>query len=161
MFHNNLSHALTYINSGDKVYVMPGLYSCQTLPWIETDIEINGFGGPNDQIILESSDSVGDIFVNCNSKSVAFNGLTLRATSELQCLVMIHSGSVSFTDCVLDGTNQTRNALIALSKAKVQIENCKIINEKGNKIVSRKGSVVINRDDIQMDLNGDGIDKSS
>lgn len=162
MFHSSLSRALSCAKSGDKIYVMPGLYSSSILPWIESNIEIIGFGGTNDQIVLESGDSVGDIFINCNAEKVVITGLTVRASSELQCLVMIHSGFVAFNDCVLDGTHQTRNALIALSKARTEIEKCKIINEKGNGIVSRKGSIVINRD-IELNLNScdQTIEKSS
>jgi hypothetical protein len=146
MFHNTVSKAIRSAKSGDKIYVMPGIYSCASLPWIENDIEIYGFGEPKEQIVLQSSDSVGDIFLNCNSSKLMFSGITLKATSEMQCLVMIHSGFVAFNNCILDGTNSARNTLIVLSKAKVEINKCEILNEREDGIISRKGSVVINKD---------------
>ena len=161
MFHSSLSRALSCTKSGDKIYAMPGVYTCSILPWIESNIEIIGFGGSNQQIIFESGDSVGDIFINCNAERVVFSGVTIRTTSELQCLVMIHSGFVVFNDCIIDGANQTRNALIALSKAKAELQKCLIMNEKEKGIISRKGSVVINRD-IEFNLNccGETVDKT-
>jgi len=84
--------------------------------------------------------------LNCNSNKVTFSGLTFEATSEMQCLVMIHSGCVAFNNCVLDGANCARNTLIVLSKAKVEIDNCDVRNERGEGIISRKGSVIINKD---------------
>ncbi|CAG2121060.1 unnamed protein product, partial [Medioppia subpectinata] len=135
-FHKNFGQALASVKSGDKIFVMPGLYSCPILPWIESDIEVKGICGTADEIIIEAKESIGDIFINCNALKVVFSGLTFRSTSELQCLLMIHKGFVTFNDCVLDGNHQTRNALIVLSKAKVEIENCRIVNESGNSIIS-------------------------
>jgi hypothetical protein len=146
MFHNTVSKAIRSAKSGDKIYVMPGVYSCASLPWIENDIEINGFGETKEQIVLQSSDSVGDIFLNCNSSKLMFSDITLKATSEMQCLVMIHSGFVAFNNCILDGTNSARNTLIVLSKAKAQIDKCEVRNECEDAIISRKGSVVIIKD---------------
>ncbi|XP_054164417.1 SHC SH2 domain-binding protein 1-like [Oppia nitens] len=146
MSHTSLYSALKYVKSGDKIFITTGVYSCPSLPWIESDIEIHGLGANVDEIVIEAMDSVGDIFINCNSNRILFSGLSLKSTSELQSLLMIHKGFVILNDVVLDGDHQTRNALTVLSKAKVELENCKIINEKEEGIITRKGSLIFNRD---------------
>lgn len=142
--HKSFINALYSAKSGDKIYLMPGIYRCSTLPWIENDIEIYGFGDSRDKIVLQTNDSVGDVFLSCNSSKLLFSGITLQSTSEIQSLVMIHSGFVSFNNCVLDGFNGTRNTIIVLSKAKVQIDNCDVRYQRGDGIVCKQGSVVIN-----------------
>lgn len=143
VFHGTLDKLLKVCRSGDKVYILPGLYVCDALPWIDFDIEICGLASSRDEVILQASDSVGDIFLNCNASAVLISNLTLRTPAETHCIVMIHAGLTNLVNCLLDGGKCARNSIIALSKAEVALDDCQIIHEgKQNGIVTRPGSNV-------------------
>ncbi|KAI1285454.1 SHC SH2 domain-binding protein 1 -like protein B [Halotydeus destructor] len=142
-FHNTLEKALQSSRSGDKIYILPGTYICESLPWIESDIEITGISGNKDDVILQASDAVGDIFVNCSSSAILISNVTLVTPAETQCILMVHTGLTSLSNCVLDGGKCARNSIIALSKAEVTLDNCQIIHEKNSTgILKKPGSNV-------------------
>jgi len=143
VMHGTLDKLLKNCKSGDKVFIFPGVYVCDALPWIEFDIEISGIAGKREEIVLEASESVGDIFLNCSANAILISNLTLRTSAETHCIVMIHSGLTNLTNCLLDGGMSARNSIIALSKAEVALDDCKILHDgEQSGIVSRPGSNV-------------------
>lgn len=143
-FHSNFVKAINSSKTGDKIYISPGIYMCDALPWIEYDIEVRGLSLSNKDVIIHSADSVGDIFLNCNAEQILLENLTIRTTVETQCIVMIHSGKTLLKNCILDGGNCARNGLIVLSKAQAKIEDCNIMHSpKNSGIISRPGGDVI------------------
>lgn len=149
-FHNSLKRAIQMAKSGDKIFVVPGVYQCETLPWIEDEIDIMGCGQNNADVVIQSSDSVGDIFLTCKSNSVRISNLTFRASSDIQCILMVHSGNVFLNECVLDGTQGAKNTMIVLSKGKVILDGCNLIHaDKSDGIVSSVGGIIIRNKNME------------
>lgn len=128
-FHKTFAHLLKSCNSGDRVLILPGSYVCDALPWIEVDLEIIGLTEDPAQVVLQSTESVGDVFINCNASAIRMQNITIRTPVETQSVIMVHTGITDLINCIVDGGKVARNTLVALSKADVAMDNCKIIHK--------------------------------
>lgn len=143
VFHSRLEKALHHCKDGDKILILPGTYVCESLPWIDSDIEITGITGKASDVILQSSLGVGDIFFNCNANALLMSHLTLKTIVETQCIVMVHKGITNLVKCVIDSGNRARNTIIALSRAEVAIDDCTMLHkDHKDGIIRRPGSNV-------------------
>ncbi|XP_053201600.1 SHC SH2 domain-binding protein 1 homolog A-like [Panonychus citri] len=110
IFHQDLPSAFSAAYSGDKVLILPGTYACVTTLWITKDISVTGIGLTKEEVILESSDPTGEIFLHCASNDVSISNLTFRTADSSQGLLQVHFGQTHLKDCTLDG-GQCRTAL--------------------------------------------------
>ncbi|RWS24936.1 hypothetical protein B4U80_13151 [Leptotrombidium deliense] len=141
MFHSSLNAAIASSVSGDKIVIFPGLYMCDSLPWLDFDITIEGMTTHCDEVVLQSSEDVGDVFLHCNAKEIEMSNITWRTSATTRCILMVHNGLVRLNNCVFGGTDQSQKAFITLSNARVALDKCNISN---NEIVCSGGDVLLN-----------------
>lgn len=152
VFHRTFRAVLETIKDGDVVYVLPGVYHCDALPWIECDVQIVGLGSKREDIVLLASDTIGDMFLNTNANALLIENVTLKTSAETNCIVLVHAGSTTLSNCVLDGGSSARNSIVALSKAEVALDDCVVIHSgRLSGIQQRPGSNVT--------MNGQRIDE--
>jgi hypothetical protein len=136
LFHNNLAKAIRFCKNGDKLLILPGVYVCDTLPWIEKNITVQGLGDKREDVVLEADEAVGDVFLNCGAEEVTISNLSLRTRAETHSILMVHSGVTTVSNCVID-CRKSRNSIMALSKVRVLLQDSQV-DEK--KIAARPGS---------------------
>ena len=151
VFHKTLAKALKAGQTGDKILILPGNYVCQSLPWIDYDVEIIGLSKDASSVVLTASESIGDIFLNCCSQCIRISNITFKTLSDTQSVITVHSGVTDLMNCIVDGGKSARNTLVALSKADVAIDNCKIISDSPSKGIVKKpgGSVSVNGEVVE------------
>lgn len=89
---------------------MPGNYACVTTLWITKDISILGVSAKKEDVVLESNDPTGEIFLHCASDEVYISNITLRTTDPSHGILQVHFGQTHLKDCILDG-GQCRTTL--------------------------------------------------
>ena len=141
LFHKSFGKALRTAKSGDKICILPGEYICQSLPWIDFDVEIIGIGKNPQSVVLTACEAIGDIFFNCASNAIRIKNLTIQTSSQTQSVITVHSGVTDLVNCVVDGSKSSSSTLVALSKADVALDNCRIISN-GKGIIKRRGGSV-------------------
>ena len=120
--HPCLQKAIVSAKSGDAIYLSSGAYN-EPLSWIEKDIEIIGID--NDVELLSHQDS-GDIFlfINCEL-SAKLSNLTIKATHQLNHLIVVKSGRLVLDKCKLDCNKMTmqKTILVVPNAASINMQN--------------------------------------
>jgi len=96
--HESFAAAISATYENDIVWVYPGIYVCEGLGWFEDSIEIIGKSTSPDEVILKVKGNT-DVFINCNCEKIKLSNLTIRATNEQYCSLMIHHGQATIQNC--------------------------------------------------------------
>jgi hypothetical protein len=172
LFHRSLPKAVKTAKSGDKICILPGDYVCQSLPWIDFDVEIIGIGKTPSSVVLTACEAVGDLFLNCSSNAIRIKNMTIRTSSETQSVITVHSGLTDLVNCVIDGSKCSNSTVVVLSKADVSLDNCKVIHRHHGRGIDKKvggnvsvdGEIISDGEDRENDASqeslGDTNDKT-
>jgi len=138
LFHRCFGSALRACHSGDSIYITPGEYLCNSVPWIDFDVDIIGLGTYS-KIIITASESIGDVFLNCAADNIRFTNLTLRTKSEMQSVITVHSGKTEVISCIVDSVKCSKSTIVALTRGSVITKNCKFVHETSESWGSKQG----------------------
>lgn len=120
LFHTSINAAIKAAKKGHKISILPGLYSCTSLEWIENDVEIEGLSDDRCKTILQCASDI-EVFLHC-SDNVTIRNLTLTCQKSLDCILMVHSGQTVLHNCRLDAANCTKSSFVVLSRGKLKLE---------------------------------------
>ncbi|KAG8190524.1 hypothetical protein JTE90_004099 [Oedothorax gibbosus] len=133
-FEHNPEAAFKYSSAGDKIFIFPGTYQCDTLGWVECEIFVKGIG-LNTDIVLEATGN-SDILLNCCSQKVEIQNISLKAKAGLLSAVVVHHGKIELRSCIING-NEAEIGLLLLGGAEAILEYCYICNPSDDGIQMR------------------------
>lgn len=109
--HHSLAKAISCSKSGDAIYLSSGVYN-EPLGWLEKDIDIIGM---DEEVQLLSNTDAGDVFlfIDC-AKTVKLANLTIRATNQLNHLIVVKRGKLQLDRVQLDCNNLTAEKAILI-----------------------------------------------
>ncbi|GFT29903.1 SHC SH2 domain-binding protein 1 [Nephila pilipes] len=124
-FQHNPESAFKYSSAGDKIFIFPGVYQCDTLGWIEGEISVQGVG-LNSDIVLEATGN-SEVFLNCCAEKIKVENVSFMAKSGLLSAIVVHHGEIELKNCIID-SNKADIGILLLSGSEALIENSVICN---------------------------------
>lgn len=137
-FEHNAEAAFKCSSSGDKIFIFPGVYQCDTLGWLEGEIKVEGVGSSAD-IILEATGN-SEVFLNSCS-NVWLKNLCLKAKSGLLSVLLVHHGEIQLNNCIIDA-NEAEIGILLLGGSEAYLENCTICHSNEDGIQMRSLSTL-------------------
>ncbi|GIX67403.1 SHC SH2 domain-binding protein 1 [Caerostris extrusa] len=138
-FEHNPESAFKCSTAGDKIFIFPGIYQCDTLGWIESDISVEGVG-ENADIVLEATGN-SEVFLNIWTEKFEIKNITLKAKHKLFSNIIIHHGEAEFKNCIMD-SNGAKRGLLLLGGAEAIVENSTISNSCKDGVQMRSSSTL-------------------
>ncbi|XP_054706841.1 SHC SH2 domain-binding protein 1-like [Uloborus diversus] len=124
-FEHNPESAFKCCSSGDRILIFPGVYQCDNLGWLEGDVSIYGVGACTD-IVLEATGN-SDVFLNSCAQNLRVENLTIKAKSGLLCALLVHHGTLSLKDCIIE-CNKSDIGILLLGGSSATVENSIVCN---------------------------------
>ncbi|XP_076322217.1 SHC binding and spindle associated nessun dorma isoform X2 [Tachypleus tridentatus] len=135
-FYHQLGPAVAASCAGDTILILPGLYQCDGLCWLDHNLIIKGVKSEQEVVLQDVGN--GDIFINCNAESLVLENLTIQPSEGIICAVMVHSGKTEMKNCTVKG-KAAQSCLIVLSTAQMNLMTCTLVEAKSHGIQLRAG----------------------
>lgn len=129
--YKSLTEAVNAASNGDKIIAYPGEYDYEAIDVINMDIEIEGYGSPENVIINTN----GSCTFFIESGKVKLKNLTVKCTSddETDFVLYIVGGEITAENCIFtSGSEKSGGVYADTDQAKCKLNGCTIVkNLKG------------------------------